>query len=366
MIVSERLNRLAERLRREKADALFLGPSPDLEYLSGLCLFADERFKGLGVLSDGRTFALVPRLYGEEMERQLGPSVPRYVWDDAEGFLGAWSRAVDDLGLRGARIAVNDGVRACDMLDAGEARPAVFLNGVDYLAPIRRRKDAEEVARMVVASELADRVVEGLAATLRPGLREGDVVKRIGELFEEFGADGQSFSPIVASGPNGSMPHYGGKDRVLQEGDFVICDLGGRKDGYCSDTTRTFCLGEPTARMREVYEVVLRSQMAGEAAVAPGVPAQEVDRAARRVIEEAGYGAYFLNRVGHGIGVAVHEAPFIKEGNAEPLEPGDVFSVEPGIYLPGDWGMRLEDIVVATAAGPSSMNHADRALVVLG
>jgi Xaa-Pro aminopeptidase len=364
MLVQERKNRLVMELPARGVSAIFLGPSTDLEYLAALPLFPDERFKGVGILADGRIFAIVPRLYDEEMGKALG-DVPRYVWDDAEGFGTAWTRAIDDMGLSGASIAVNDGVRACDLLDAGGMRPAKFVNGADFLSPLRRSKEPGEIETIARASLIADRVEEGLASFLRPGMKEKEGIRKVAELFEKFGAQGMSFSPIVASGPNGAMPHYGGGSRELREGDFVVCDLGGRLDGYCSDTTRTFCIGEPTQKMRDVYEIVKASQIAGEAACGAGVPAREVDRASRKVIEDAGFGAYFLNRTGHGVGIAIHEAPYIKESNPEPLAVGDVFSVEPGIYIPGEFGVRIENLVTITEEGPRALNGYTRELQIL-
>ncbi|MPN23561.1 putative dipeptidase PepE [bioreactor metagenome] len=176
-----------------------------------------------------------------------------------------------------------------------------------------------------------------------------------------------SFNPIVASGPNGSMPHYSGGERVIGENDIVILDLGGRYKSYCSDTTRTLFTGTPTEEMKKVYEIVKRSQAAGEAAVRPGATGQDVDRAARQVIIDAGYGEFFFNRVGHGVGLAVHESPYMIEGNDVPLAPGNVFSVEPGIYLPGKFGVRIENLVAVRPDGSGeALNHFTRELTICG
>lgn len=365
MLQQQRVARLRRRLEEEGLDAVYLGPSSDLEYLSGLVLFPDERPKGLMVSRSG-LFALTPMLYQEDMGCTLGADVPLQVWEDHQGFLGAWTRGCEALGLAGKRIAVNDGMRAVDLLDAQGALPGTYLNGARLLEPLRRRKDPEELDKMRQASKMADEVVRRLAAYLRPGQVERELSKKILEWFEELGADDLSFQPIVASGPNGSMPHYGGCDRVIQENDLVIFDLGCRYRGYCSDTTRTLFVGEPTAKQKEVYEIVRQAQVAGEAAVRPGVPAQEVDRAARKVIADAGYGNYFLNRLGHGIGVAVHEAPYIIEGSELPLEVGNVFSIEPGIYLPGEFGVRIENLVAVTETGCEPLNAFPRELTVAG
>ena len=170
---------------------------------------------------------------------------------------------------------------------------------------------------------------------------------------------------IVASGPNGASPHHDAGDRVIERGDVVVCDFGGRLDGYCSDITRTVAVGPPPAEIAEAYAVLLEAQQAAVAAAVVGTPCEEVDAVARRIISAAGFGDRFIHRTGHGIGMEEHEDPYIVAGNALALEPGHAFSVEPGIYTPGRWGMRLEDIVVATAAGPDAMNRVRHELVVV-
>jgi Xaa-Pro aminopeptidase len=171
---------------------------------------------------------------------------------------------------------------------------------------------------------------------------------------------------IVASGPNSASPHHEPTDRVIEAGDLVVVDFGGKHRGYCSDTTRTFSVGEPDAQQVEVHAAVRAAQEAATAAVAPGVSAEEIDQIARRTITDAGYGEYFIHRTGHGIGLEGHEHPYLVEGNSEKLEPGMCFSIEPGIYLPDRFGVRIEDIVTVTDVGVESLNQANRALVQVG
>ena len=172
--------------------------------------------------------------------------------------------------------------------------------------------------------------------------------------------------PIVASGPNASMPHYQDNARTLCDGDFIVVDMGCRFNGYCSDISRTFCVGEPTDEMKRAYAIVLEAQKAGEAAVRKGASGQDVDRAGRRVINDAGYGKYFLNRLGHGVGLAIHEAPYIIEGNNVPLHPGNVFSVEPGIYIAGEFGVRIENLVAVKPDGASEpLNKFTREMIII-
>lgn len=363
MIHPNRLKRLTEELKALGLDAIYLGPSTDLEYVTGLDTHPDERVRGLMVAADGRCFAMTPLLYKEEIVNAFGETPYYAEWDDHEGFTGAFRRGCEHLAIVGKKIAFNNGVRAVDMLAAAEAVDMVMVSGENVLDPLRSRKDEEELALMREASRMVDIVVERLRGFIRPGMSERQIAKAIPDFFEEAGADGISFSPIVASGPNGSMPHYGGDRRALEANDAVIIDLGGRYKSYCSDTTRTFFTGKPTDEQREVYEIVRRAQAAGEAAVKAGATGQDVDRAARKVIVDGGYGQYFFNRVGHGIGMAVHESPYIIEGNDKPLEPGNVFSIEPGIYLPGKFGVRIENLVAVRKDGTGeALNHFPRDL----
>jgi Xaa-Pro aminopeptidase len=366
MIDRDRIGKLAAELSRQKMDALFMGPSTDLEYLAELKLFDDERVKGLVVSREGRCFAMVPRLYKEEMTAALGDAVSYKVWEDHEGFTGAWAAGCGELGLAGGRIAFNDGVRAVDLIEMRAAVSFEWANGAETLSPLRRRKDETELGYMRKAGEIADNVMDGVSKFIRSGIAEKDVRDEIMRLYEENGAGGISFSPIVASGPGGSMPHYTGTDRILRDGDFIVVDTGCKFHGYCSDMTRTFCLGEPDAEQRKIYGIVLEAQKAGESAVCPGATGQDVDRAARQVINDAGYGQYFLNRVGHGVGIAIHESPYMIEGNTAPLEPGNVFSVEPGIYIEGKYGVRIENLVAVRPDGTSeALNKFTRDLIVI-
>lgn len=351
MIKQKRVGALAGELKKLGLDAIYLGPSTDLEYIGELHTHPDERVRGLLVNSDGACAAIVPMLYREEMVKAFGGDAIYEEWDDHEGFTGAFRRALEKLGALGGKVAFNDGVRAVDMLAIRDAMDIQLHNGANILAPLRSRKDGEELELMRRASAIADGVVGKLRDFIRPGMKERDVAKAIPDFFEELGADGMSFGPIVATGPNGSMPHYGGNQRVIEENDVVLLDLGGRYKGYCSDITRTLFMGEPTEEQKKVYEIVRQAQEAGEAAVKPGATGQDVDRAARKVIIDAGYGKHFFNRVGHGIGIAVHENPYMIEGNDTPLQPGNVFSVEPGIYLPGKFGVRIENLVAVREDG---------------
>ena len=366
MLHKDRVERLAGELAKSGLDALYIGPSTDAEYVADLELFNDERVKGLMITRKGTIFAMVPLLYDEEMHAALGSGVDYRVWADHEGFQGAFRAGCEALGLIGGKIAINDGVRAVDLINMKNAVDFTYADGTATLSPLRSRKDEMELGYMRRASEIADQVMEELSKFIRVGMTEADVKQKLAELFKASDADSASFTPIVAAGPGASMPHYTREDKVIEKGDFVVVDMGCRYKRYCSDMTRTFCMGEPDAEQRKIYETVLAAQKAGEAAVKPGATGQDVDRAARRVIEDAGYGKFFLNRVGHGIGIAVHEEPYMIEGNAKPLEPGNVFSVEPGIYIAGKYGVRIENLVAVRPDGTGeALNKFTRDLIVI-
>jgi len=366
MLSGERLEKLIVELKSRAIDALFIGPSTDMEYIAAMKTHNDERPKGIMISSSGKCFALVPLLYEEEMRNTLGDGVIYKVWADHEGFRRAFKSGCGELGLIGARISINDGVSAVDLIDMMATVKAEYVNGANALSPIRGVKDEAEKSYLRMAGEIADAVMEDISKFIAPGMTEKTIKEKLLRLFIQKGAEDLSFSPIVASGPGGSMPHYNRDDRTLVDGDFVIIDMGCKYAGYCSDMTRTFSIGEPDDERRGVYGIVLEAQMAGEAAVRAGATGQDVDRAARRVIQEAGYGKYFINRLGHGVGMAIHEEPYIIEGNEKPLLPGNVFSIEPGIYLPGKFGVRIENLVVVKHDGTAeALNKFTRDLTVV-
>jgi Xaa-Pro aminopeptidase len=229
---------------------------------------------------------------------------------------------------------------------------------------LRIRKEEDEVELLARAGRAADETFAQLSQEGLAGLAEHDVSRRLAELLVEKGCTSAAFT-IVGSGPNGASPHHEPGDRSIRAGDAVVLDFGGWVGGYCSDMTRTVSVGEPASEVSEVHEIVRHAQQAAFGAVRPGVPAQDVDRAARGVIQEAGYGDRFIHRTGHGIGLEEHEHPYIVEGNAQPLEPGMCFSIEPGIYLDGRFGVRIEDIVTVTDQGARRLNEASRELTVV-
>ncbi|MGB9975681.1 M24 family metallopeptidase [Thermovenabulum sp.] len=365
MILKGKIKKAIKMIKEEGLDALCIGPSPDLEYLTGLNPLSDERFKALFLLKNGLYLYISPELCVEESKEALGEDVPVISWGDSEGFLKAIEKAKEQFGLNNFRIGVNGGIRAVDIIDISGVLNVTFLNATRLMEELRIIKTRDEIEKLKKAAAVADEVAEKIAGYIKPGMTEKDIKEIVEKMLLEFGGEELAFETIVASGPNSSKPHYNEYSRTIQEKDVIILDFGCRVGGFCSDISRTYFVGEPTEEQRKIYDIVLKANIKGEVAVREGVTAEEVDRAARNVIKEAGYGEFFFNRVGHGIGFGVHEAPYIMEGNKTVLKSGMAFSVEPGIYIPGKFGMRVEDIVVVTENGCEVLNKATKDMIVI-
>lgn len=365
MLNKKYLEKLIALMNEVSIDAMFIAPSEDLEFLMEFSPHMDERFQGLFVTNDNRLFYIVPQLNREEIQGVLGNDGSVFDWGDGEGFLGVLTKAFEDYNLLGKTIGVNGTARAVNMLDIKSRLDVDFKNGKPILEELRIIKTEEEIDRLREAARMADNVFDELTKFIRPGMQEKDIKNKIEELFMEMGADGLSFNPIIASGPNSSKPHYNMDSRVIEEKDIIIIDFGCKYKGLCSDMTRTVFVGDISEEEKKIYDIVNRANEAGEKAVKAGVTAKSVDEIARSIIREEGYGQHFLNRLGHGIGYSVHEAPYIKGDNERKLEKGMAFSIEPGIYLPGKFGVRIEDIVVVTEDGVEILNKATKEPVVI-
>jgi Xaa-Pro aminopeptidase len=361
----------AERLRRATAEAatrgigaLLVTPSADYEYLLGYRAPALERLTCLILPVDGAPTLVVPRLEEPLARHALG--------DLADGLeIIAWGEGDDPFAIVHARL---DEALRVGLQDQMWSRfvlqlvalldPAELVDASPAIGAVRRVKQPEEVERLRAAAAAADAAMRAITAERLSGRTEAEVSRRINELLLAAGHDTADFA-IVGSGPNSASPHHESGERLLAAGDAVVLDIGGTRAGYCSDTTRTAFVGEPPPDFAALYEVLRLAQGAACAAVGPGVPARDVDRAARRIIEEAGYGEGILHRTGHGIGMETHEEPYIVESNEEPLVAGNAFSVEPGIYIAGQWGARIEDIVVCTESGGERLNTTSTELLIV-
>lgn len=375
----ERLDAVREHLRPVGAGAVLVGPGADLLYLAGYDAPALERLTLLVVPAEGDVVLIVPRLEREPAEAsaaaRAGLAEVRS-WEETEDpvrlvadALGAGRAPVGSPRSPG-RLLVGDRLWATFLLRLEEVFPeARFGRASEVLRALRMRKDAEEVELLRSAAHAADRVLAGIAAGRLSGRTELDVARQVRDLLIAEGQD-VAGDAIVGSGPNSASPHHYSSGRVIGAGDPVVIDFGGTFGGYASDMTRTLWVAGAGGRVPDpefvrLYETVRAAHAAAVAAVRAGVSCESIDRAARDRITEAGYGQYLLHRTGHGIGLEVHEEPFLVAGNREALETGMTFSIEPGIYLEGRYGARLEDIVVCTADGADLLNEAPRDLYVV-
>ncbi|EHK82204.1 M24 family metallopeptidase [Saccharomonospora azurea] len=360
-----RLDRARAAAADAATDALLIGPGSDLRYLIGQAGGSFERLSVLLVpATDADPVLVLPALeepgYADVPTDELGVDV--VTWVDGED---PYRIVADRLGKPG-RVAVSDTMAALHVLRLRDAvADAEQTLAGPVLRDLRMCKDAAELAALRRAAEAIDRVHARMGEWLRPGRTEAEVGADITEAIVAEGHTHADFV-IVGSGPNGASPHHDVSDRVIEAGDVVVVDIGGPiPEGYNSDSTRTYAVGEPAAEIAEAYAVLQRAQEAAVRAVRPGATAHEVDAAARDLLTEAGLGELFIHRTGHGIGLDVHEEPYIMSGNDLPLQPGMAFSVEPGVYRAGQWGARIEDIVVVTADGVEPLNTRPHELVVL-
>ena len=358
-----RVREARRRLDDRGDDALVLFPSRNLQYLTGFAEEPGERHLLLFVPADGEPVFFAPELYGDQLREESWIADVR-TWGDTDDPVPRIADIAAELGLEGGHLLVDDTMWALFTQDLRTALPAAtFGLASEVVSDLRIRKDAAELDAMERAAAVADETVRDLRAMGEDviGLTETELAAEIERSLEANGGTGVSFDTIVGSGANGAKPHHHHSDREIQPGEPVVLDFGSRVDGYPSDQTRTLVFGgEPSEQIREVHDVVREAQQAGVDAVEPGVTAASVDAAAREVIEAAGYGDAFVHRTGHGVGLDVHEEPYIVGGNERELEPGMVFSVEPGIYLPGEFGVRIEDLVVVTEDGCRRLNDTDR------
>jgi len=357
----DRIARARAQMKAAGVDLLGLPPGDDLFYLLGYSPHADERPCYL-FLTAGDAIFLVPELNAGQARGRI--DLPFLTYSDAEGPSGALAQARDRLGAPG-RTSVGDTMRADFLLLLQERwAKSTFVAGAQVMAPVRMIKTADEIELMRRSAATADVATDAAFAACRPGVTETAVARAVAEAFALQGAT-QMGMAIVGGGPNSAYPHHSSGSRALVKGEPVLVDLGGRLEGYASDITRVGYLGAPSARYREIHAVVERAVRAGMDAVKPGAPLSAVDRAARSVIDVAGYGKYFTHRVGHGIGITGHEPPSVTHTNDLPMVEGMVFSVEPGIYLEGEFGVRLEEIVVVTSRGAERLSALPREVRIL-
>jgi Xaa-Pro aminopeptidase len=365
-VYAQRLKAAAGATAAAGLAGLVITPGYDLRYLLGSRAQTFERLTALVVSSAGDPTIVVPRMELAALKESAVPELGLSVrdWVDGED---PYRLVADALGGGAAPVAtaVTDSMPALHLLPLADVLGVVPILATDVLRRLRMIKDAAEIDALRKAGAAIDRVHARVPEFLVPGRTEADVAADIARAIVDEGHSEVAFI-IVGSGPNGADPHHECSDRVLQDGDVVVVDIGGPYDpGYNSDSTRTYSIGTPEPEVARRYSILQEAQRAAVAAVRPGVTAEQVDAAARDVLAAAGLADAFVHRTGHGIGLSVHEEPYIVAGNDIPLQEGMTFSVEPGIYFPGHWGARIEDIVVVTADGVMSVNERPHDLVVV-
>jgi len=361
-VYRQRIARVRAAMFEQDVDVLLLSVGHDLPYLIGYEAMPLERLTMLVLPREGTPTLVLPRLEAPRV-RRMPELFDVHPWNETDDAVAI----VATLASKASVAAIGDQTWGRFVVELLPAMPDTqFRRAVEVVGPLRSRKDPAEIDALRAAGAAVDRIAGALQRGEIPlvGRTEAQVSADLSARILAEGHDVVNFA-IVAAGENAASPHHHAGSRVIRAGELVLCDFGGTMNGYCSDITRCVYLGTPTGEIAEAYEVLHTAQQAAVAAATVGTPCEEVDAVARRIIAEAGFGEFFVHRTGHGIGLEAHEEPYIVSGNRLALAAGHAFSIEPGIYLPGQWGMRLEDIVVATPQGPDPMNCADHRLVAL-
>ncbi len=362
-----RLERFRAALREIGLEAAAVLPGPNMRYLLGINYHTSERAIAAFFRAEGDPVLALPTMEYPRVRDAMPYPLECFTWEDTEGPAGAFANAVKAAGIEGALGVETLNMRFHEMELIRAGAPGVKFTSADAaFEGVRAHKDAAELAHFREAIRISEEALERALATVKPGMTE----RQIGGMLQaEILRGGGEMSFLLVQGGEGtSRPHGSMSGRPVGPGDPLLIDFGAMVEGYSADITRTFIMGgaEPDPRFREIYALVKAANEAGRAACAPGVEPQTIDRAARCVIEEGGYGEYFIHRTGHGLGLEIHEPPYIIEGGTQPLEPGNVFTVEPGIYVPGSGGVRIEDNVAITRDGAEILTNFPRELRVVG
>ncbi len=349
-------------------DAAALVPGATMTYLTNLSFHLSKRPLVLIIPAQGEPNVIVPALEVQRISDQLPFPLRFFTYSDGEGSRPAFEQACKALALAGKKVGVEGyQMRVVEgQLLEQYAPGCTLMSADDPISAIRLHKGADELAAMRQAIAISQAALAATLPQVKVGMTEQQVRDTLLREMAAGGGGGDAFQPIVLTGAKSAMPHGEPDDTPIHDGELLLFDFGTKINGYPSDITRTFAVGEIDPELKKIYGIVLAANEAGIRAVRPGVTAQEVDRAARGVIREAGYGEYFIHRTGHGLGLDIHEAPFILEGNTQVLEPGMVFTIEPGIYLPGKGGVRIEDNIVITETGAEVLTSYPKTLRVIG
>lgn len=351
-IYKKRAEKLQSLMASDNIGGFLFTASPNLLYMTGFSEGQMPRFLSLLVPTHHEPMFLVPALYEEQIRENtwVNTIIP---WADGEDPFAKMQSLLSSKGMDASTIAVDDTLWSIFLLNLkGQLPKARFISGGKYMKTLRRVKSQHEKELMMKIGAITDKVMEKTIAFIKPGVSELTIVDFIESELRRMDAGPSTAQPIVGSGPYSAQPHYRPQtEKLIQQGDAVVLDFGGTLEHYHSDMTRTVFVGEPDVEFQRIYDAVRKAHDAAMAFAKPGVRCEEVDSQARRVITDSGYGEYFIHRTGHGIGLEVHEEPYIVEGNTTILEPGMAFSIEPGVYIPGRYGVRIEDCVIVTEAG---------------
>ncbi len=367
-ILTQRHQKLAQALSDHGLDAMVLNPGPSLPYLSGLHFHMSERPVVVFLSAGKDPIIVLPELEALKIQDLPYPIQAFTYGENPAQWVTAFKSAIQAGGFEVSRLGVEPrSLRVLELEYLKEAAPqAQIVSGEAAIAELRMRKDQSEIEHMRKAAQIAQAALKATLPAIMPGVTEREIATKLLLQLLKHGSQSKiPFSPIVSGGPNSANPHASPTDRPLEIGDLLVIDWGANVKGYFSDITRTFAIGEVDSELKRIAEIVKNANAAGHATAKPDTPAGEVDNAARAVINEAGYGEYFTHRTGHGLGLEGHEEPYIRADNLLPLEVGMSFTIEPGIYLPGRGGVRIEDDVVVTTDGIESLSDLPRELITL-
>lgn len=358
--VSSRVTRAQKRLQENSVDALIVTSTANFYYFTEMWIDPHERLLALVIPKASDPVIIAPALHEEDFK---DASIETVLWTDGTDTTELLAKHLPESGV----ISIDNLWPSANLIALMRHRSDLtMLDSTATIAKLRLHKDEREQDLLRRAGKATDSVMESLFSRIRPGMTELDVEDELRSLWEQEGVTSMSFSPIIAAGSNGASPHHQTGSTKIEHGDMLVIDMGGKVAQYCSDITRTVAVGDVSAPAKAAYDIVLRAQSMGVAAVKSGIPVEEIDITVRKVIEDAGYGKYFVTRTGHGLGIEIHEEPYVYEGNQQTVEPGMVFSIEPGIYLPGQFGIRIEDVVIATDNGCENLYGVTKELQVVG
>jgi len=358
-----RIKKLVEILKKKQINSYICGLSTDMYYLTGYHAPQSERFTGLFISLQDPPILIVPEMNLNQIRENV--SIKNIItWNESEDPFQKLAWIIEERNLSKSTIAVEDTLWSKFLLAFQEKLSKVkFISGSRLVSGLRRIKTNHEKDLMMNIGIITDQVMEKAISKIQVGVTELKIANLIENTFKEFGVKYGGDVPLVASGPYSAQPHYSATEKVIGEGESVIMDFGGIWERYRSDMTRTVFVGNPPKEYLKIYNTVKQAQEAGKQSIKPGRTCEEIDRIVRNIIKEKGYSQYFIHRTGHGIGLDFHEEPYIVEGNKTVLEPGMTFSIEPGIYISGKYGVRIEDCVIVTKEGSESFTNLNHDLI---